>query len=88
MHYCSVLITDAGKELVIEVADNGCGIEPEEVDDIFLKGVTSKESSEGHGIGLYLIHRYVTHSGGVILVDEAEPKGAIFSIFIPNGSES
>ena len=80
----SVLITDAGKELVIEVSDNGCGIDPDIADTIFTRGVTSKNNSEGHGIGLYLINRYVTNLGGVILVDDAEPKGTIFSIFIPN----
>ncbi|WP_375748205.1 ATP-binding protein [Vibrio sp. HN007] len=78
------LITDSGKELVIEVADNGCGIDPEIADTIFTRGVTSKKNSEGHGIGLYLINHYVTNAGGVIMVDDAEPKGTIFSIFIPN----
>ncbi len=80
----TLLITDAGNELVIEIADNGCGIDPEIASTIFTRGVTSKDDQEGHGIGLYLINRYVTNAGGVILVDDAEPKGTIFSIFIPN----
>ncbi|WP_413283218.1 ATP-binding protein [Vibrio sp. MA40-2] len=83
----SLLITDASHELVIEVSDNGCGIPPEIAADIFSRGVTSKNDTEGHGIGLYLINRYVTNAGGVILVDNAEPSGAIFSIFIPNSGE-
>ncbi len=83
----TLLITDAGNELVIEIGDNGCGIDPEISGTIFNRGVTSKNDNKGHGIGLYLINRYVTNAGGVILVDNAEPKGAIFSIFIPkNGS--
>ncbi|SON51787.1 Sensor histidine kinase CitA [Vibrio tapetis subsp. tapetis] len=80
----TVLITDAGSDLVIEVGDNGCGISANIAATIFSRGVTSKDDSDGHGIGLYLINRYVTNSGGVILVDDAEPKGTIFSIFIPN----
>jgi two-component system cit operon sensor histidine kinase CitA len=79
----SLLVTDAGQELVIEVGDNGTGVDPDIADSIFTRGVTSKTSNEGHGIGLYLINRYVTHAGGVIMFDEAEPKGTIFSIFIP-----
>lgn len=83
----TLLITDAGKELVIEIGDNGCGIDPEIAGTIFNRGVTSKGDDKGHGIGLYLINRYVTNAGGVILVDNAEPKGTIFSIFIPkNGN--
>ncbi len=80
----TLLITDASNELVIEVADNGCGISPEIASNIFSRGVTSKDDQDGHGIGLYLINRYVTNAGGVILVDNAEPKGTIFSLFIPN----
>lgn len=80
----NVLITDAGDDLVIEVSDNGCGIADDIASTIFSRGVTSKDDTEGHGIGLYLINRYVTNAGGVILVDDAEPKGTIFSIFIPN----
>lgn len=79
----SFLITDAGSEIVIEVGDNGCGIDPEVADSLFSRGVTSKNDSEGHGIGLYLINRYVTNAGGIITVDDADIKGTIFSIFIP-----
>lgn len=85
----NVLLTDAGDDLVIEVSDNGCGISDDIASTIFSRGVTSKDDREGHGIGLYLINRYVTNAGGVILVDDAEPKGTIFSIFIPNkGNEA
>ncbi|MBA5760734.1 sensor histidine kinase [Vibrio sp. 404] len=80
----TVLITDAGNDLVIEISDNGCGISDDIASSIFSRGVTSKEDRDGHGIGLYLIQRYVTNAGGVILVDDAEPKGTTFSIFIPN----
>lgn len=80
----SFLITDAGQELVIEVADNGCGIAPEIAESMYTRGVTSKDDSEGHGIGLYLINRYVANANGIITVDDAEPQGTIFSIFIPN----
>lgn len=77
------LMTDAGKELIIEVADNGTGIDPEVAESLYNRGVTIKKEKEGHGIGLYLVYRYVTNAGGMILVDDAEPKGTIFSIFIP-----
>lgn len=80
----SILISDATHELVIEVKDNGCGISPEIASSIFSRGVTSKEDEDKQGIGLYLINRYVTNAGGVILIDNAEPKGTIFSLFIPN----
>ncbi|MEH6533139.1 MAG: sensor histidine kinase [Photobacterium frigidiphilum] len=80
-----ILLTDASNELVIEVADNGTGISDNIADSLFTKGVSSKEQP-GHGVGLYLVHNFVTRAGGTILVDEAEPQGTIFSLFIPNKS--
>ncbi|AQP37214.1 ATPase [Vibrio anguillarum] len=79
----SLLLTDNGEELVIEVADNGNGIPADIAQTLFLKGVSSK-NQQGHGIGLYLVHRFVTQAHGSILIDSAEPQGTIFSIFIPN----
>ncbi|NOI67155.1 sensor histidine kinase [Vibrio sp. 99-8-1] len=80
----TLLISDEGKELVIEVQDNGVGIKPELAMTMFSRGVSNKEEGDGNkGVGLYLINRYVANAGGVILVDEARPQGTIFSIFIP-----
>ncbi|WP_099611294.1 ATP-binding protein [Vibrio fujianensis] len=82
----SILISDANAaELVVEVADNGTGIPKEIRDSLFIKGSTSK-TQPGHGIGLYLVHQLVNHVGGTILIDNAEPAGTIFSLFIPNES--
>lgn len=81
----TLLLSDASDELVIEVADNGVGIPEEISDSLFTKGVTSK-GQPGHGIGLYLVHHFVTRANGEILLDSAEPSGTIFSIFIPNVS--
>ncbi len=82
----TILLSDRNpEELVVEVADNGTGIPPQIAESLFDKGITSKEQP-GHGIGLYLVHHFVIRVGGTILVDDAEPKGTIFSLFIPNTS--
>lgn len=82
-----VLITDSGKDLVIEVTDNGTGLDAHLMDNIWKKGFTNKQDSHNHGIGLYLVHRYVTDANGFISVDNADPQGCIFSAFIPNKGE-
>ncbi len=78
----TLLLTDASDELVIEVADNGTGISPSVAETLFERGVTTKKE-DGHGYGMYLINRYVRHAGGYILIDDADPVGAIISLFIP-----
>jgi len=82
-----VLITDLGDDLVIEVTDNGTGLAPHLIESIWKKGSTIKQDGANHGIGLYLVQRYVTHANGFINVDKAEPQGCIFSVFIPNKSK-
>ncbi len=77
-----VLIVAGNGELIIEVADNGIGIPVALKDHLFERGITSK-NCEGHGIGLSLIHSFVTQAGGVIEVAENTGGGTIFSVFIP-----
>ena len=57
-------------------------IDPAVDNTLFERGVTTT-SEEGHGYGMYLIYRYVSHAGGHIILDEAEPMGAMISLFIP-----
>lgn len=83
----SLLITNASHELIIEVADNGIGIDDAMKEAIFERGVTTKAES-GHGYGMYLINRYVTYAGGYITIDDNEAQGTIISIFIPIQSEA
>ena len=77
-----VLILLNERELIIEVADQGIGINAEIRERIFERGVTTKTQGD-HGIGLYLIESYVTQAGGLIEVADNTPHGTIFSLFIP-----
>ncbi|ENL1642306.1 sensor histidine kinase [Raoultella ornithinolytica] len=77
-----VLIQLNARELMIEVADRGIGIDPAIHDHIFERGITTKTRGD-HGIGLYLIEHYVTQAGGTIEVADNSPRGAIFTLFIP-----
>ncbi|WP_105901613.1 ATP-binding protein [Vibrio gangliei] len=83
-----VLLSDAGQDLVIEVTDNGTGIDAETVDHIWKRGFTCKPDKHHHGIGLYLVNQYVTQANGIVTVNDAEPQGCIFSVFIPNQADS
>lgn len=77
-----VLILLNERELIIEVADRGIGIDPTIRKHIFERGMTTKHNGD-HGIGLYLIASYVTQVDGSIDVSDNDPRGAIFSLFIP-----
>lgn len=82
-----VLILLNERELIIEVADRGIGIDPAIREQMFERGMTTKHSGD-HGIGLYLIASYVMQAGGSIEVSDNIPRGTIFSLFIPESGSN
>ncbi|WMY73304.1 sensor histidine kinase DpiB [Buttiauxella selenatireducens] len=82
-------LSDEGTDVIIEVADQGCGVPEALREVIFEQGVSTKtENKDAHGIGLYLIASYVTRCGGVITLEDNEPSGSLFSVFIPKVKKS
>jgi two-component system cit operon sensor histidine kinase CitA len=71
-----------GREVIIEIADQGCGIDESLRDRIFERGVTSSDSKD-HGIGLWLVRSYVEQAGGSIVVENNIPFGTIFTFISP-----
>lgn len=78
------LMMDSANDIVIEVADTGSGIDPRLRDSLFERGVSSKPGGE-RGIGLYLVKTFVEQAGGAITIEDNEPRGTVFSVFIPKG---
>lgn len=76
------LINSEGADFLIEIADQGCGIDRAIRDQIFERGVTSSNNRD-HGIGLWLVRSYIEHAGGTIIVDDNIPFGTIFTLYIP-----
>ena len=72
-----------GKDVCIEIKDNGSGITKESLKKIFNPFFTTK--AEGTGLGLSIVHRIVTEFGGKINVDSAPEKGTSFLITLPAG---
>jgi len=66
------------------VRDNGIGIDPRYVHQIFDLGLKlDKSRGGGPGYGLYLAKRVVEENGGEISVESAPDQGATFCITIP-----
>ena len=76
--------TIAGKNhrlvLRIDIRDNGPGVKPELVEQIFYPMVTSR--AEGNGLGLSIAQSLVQAHGGLIECN-SQPGKTIFSIFLP-----
>lgn len=67
-------------QVIIEIADNGCGIPSEYLDTLFDPFVTHKE--EGNGLGLAICQRIIEAHNGSIQVT-SQPGKTVFSICLP-----
>ncbi|HMJ08560.1 MAG TPA: ATP-binding protein, partial [Pyrinomonadaceae bacterium] len=73
---------DIARDIVVaEVADNGGGVDPADLQKIFQPHFSTK--GRGTGLGLAIVKRIVTEHQGKIKVVGNQPKGAKFIIEIP-----
>jgi two-component system, NtrC family, sensor kinase len=74
--------------LVIEIEDNGCGMDKKTQERIFEPFFTTKKYGAGIGMGLYKSRNLVEDLGGTITVESRPVEGSTFRIVIPDLSES
>ena len=65
----------------ISIRDNGCGIEQDQLDQIFQAFHTTKQ--EGTGLGLSLSKRIIEAHHGTLTVTSAPGEGSTFTVFLP-----
>ena len=70
-------------EIVVEVADNGCGIADEILPQIFDPFFTTKDVGDGTGLGLSITHSIVQDHGGRLEVESVPGLGTRFRVFLP-----
>ena len=69
--------------LQVEIADNGCGMEPEVLRQIFDPFFTTKKGGEGTGLGLSLAEQIVRSHKGYLYADSTVGEGSTFTILLP-----
>jgi signal transduction histidine kinase len=69
---------------IIEISDNGCGMDEATRQKIFDPFFTTKSATKGTGLGLYICYNLVESMGGHIEVESEPGKGSTFRIMVPN----
>jgi signal transduction histidine kinase len=72
--------------IVIEIADTGSGLTPEECERIFTPYYTSKQ--HGTGLGLAIVQSVVSDHGGKISVRSDPGQGTTFAVGLPENTEA
>lgn len=70
----------------LEVKDNGEGIKPEVLENIFQPFFTTKEVGRGSGMGLAMVHGILHDHHGHIIVNTELGKGTSFRLYFPLAS--
>ena len=74
---------DDGENVYISIADNGPGIDPQNISKLFTPFFTTKPVGEGTGLGLSISYGIVTKHGGSLDVDSTLGEGTTFNITLP-----
>ncbi len=83
--YVTVTVTVDQVNVKIEVKDNGRGIKEEYLDKIFDVFYKVNSTSEGSGLGLFMVREIAEAMGGKFTVESRYESGTIFRIEFPNG---
>jgi len=75
-----------GDRIVLEVEDDGEGIDPDDIPRAFEPFFTTRREAGGTGLGLALVRGIVIGHGGEISVASRPGAGAIFTVLLPAAS--
>jgi two-component system cell cycle sensor histidine kinase/response regulator CckA len=76
-----------GPYVLLQVRDDGVGMDKPTQARIFEPFFTTKEPGRGTGLGLASVYGAVRQMGGAVVVESEPNRGAVFSVYIPASSE-
>lgn len=81
--FINILASVKGDRLSMSVEDNGQGIDREHIDNIFNMFYRASESSDGSGLGLYIVKETIEKLSGSIKVRSEKGAGSVFTVDLP-----
>ncbi len=78
---------EGGREVVVRIEDNGPGIPPDRLTNLFDPFYTTRAPGEGTGLGLTLTARIVQELGGTVDAENRAEGGARFTVRLPEAME-
>jgi len=72
-----------GEKIVVEVRDNGSGIDPEYIDMVFNEHFSTKGPGRGSGLGLAVCRSLIREAGGDITIESTMGLGTTVTVSLP-----
>jgi two-component system phosphate regulon sensor histidine kinase PhoR len=81
----TIVARDERQDVVVQIVDQGIGIDPEDIPFIFdiFHRTKGGEKKEGYGIGLATVKAIVEGHGGRVKVESELGKGSTFTVSLP-----
>lgn len=82
----TVILKDMDNEVQVKVKDTGLGISPENLEKLRRREsftTPGKNKEGGTGLGMLLVHEYVTKNGGELHIHSTESQGSEFTFSLP-----
>ena len=79
--------TERDREVIIRIEDNGPGMPPDRLANLFDPFYTTRAPGEGSGLGLTVTARIVQELGGTVDAQSREAGGARFTVRLPEAME-
>ena len=80
------LALPAGSYVRLTVRDTGHGMTSEVLERIFEPFFSTKPTGRGTGLGLTLVQKIITGSGGQVRVESQKDVGTIFTVYLPKSA--
>jgi PAS domain S-box-containing protein len=77
-----------GDYVVLTIADTGCGMAPEILDQVLEPFFTTKDVGKGTGLGLSMVYGFAKQSGGAFRIHSREGAGTDAEIWLPRGRDA
>ena len=79
----SIKTKSSNNHISLIIEDTGIGMSDEVLEQIFIPFFTTKDITEGTGLGLPVVHGIVSSHGGIIKVESKVDVGSKFEIILP-----
>ena len=79
-----ISLTDLTDQVYITLEDEGCGMTPEVIENLFEPFFTRRKNGRGTGLGLSISNRIITdHGGRIEVASEGPGQGSTFVVHLP-----
>jgi len=85
----TIQITETVDEVILNVKDEGCGMTPAVIENLYEPFFTEKKGGKGTGLGLSITHRIVgDHGGRIEAASDGPGCGSTFRVHLPRCAKS